>query len=1530
MMAAFGEPLTNTTMRLFLFFLLFTTSVFGQSKQLKDAYLYNALDANAQDILDVGEFSIGAGTPTGRIHILPNGTPTTAADGIKIGSDISIFRSGAAALTIDSDVVVTGSFTLDGQPLGTAAYGDKDTTSKMVWVSKDATATDTRTGLNKYDQFKPFATIQAAVTAAASGDTVKVNPGDYDETVTAKNGVALYFNAGARVVKTGGLSALVIPTGVSCTVAGYGEFITTGAESAVYTVSLEGTGAVTLMADLIYNQADSNLSNAGGLYTTKATAYVHLNDGSLSKTYDGIVIEGGTNVFIEAQRAIGGGSDAGVELAIGGAATNVTLDIRKIGYDADNGGGADALIVSGGSGLNLKVFNAHINSVGNSGINVGGDTGTLDFLGCVIHSNDFQPPINVSQTSGTVRMFGGRTFTEDQQGTPVNYAITGTGSIDLHGVYVDKPVDSGVTVSGSYTVEGQGIVSGTSVLLDPGIGAINFGQDGAAGTMKMEGGSLIVEGSVDANEMTISFADLAADYTVSFNNPGAAAALMYSLHAGNAPHAVSSLWFDANLLIAEGTSANAGEMLLSFNLGTTSSDKQFNLNAATTATQALVASTLSTNAEDVANSVWMESNVVAFEGATEDSGEFRVINTVDVGSDRFVNLNNPSSGGGAFVYSLLTTNAPDVGNSVWMGSNSINFEVTNDGNEVALTAADPTGGDTTWTIPAYTAGSYTFANLQSAQTFAGAMTFGASIELPATSSSTVGVINQGGSRIMHSYGTSNLWLGPGAGNFTLSGTNNVGIGSVALDALTSGGNNVALGEGALTLLTSGSTNVAIGRLSGDGLTIQSSNVSIGTYSMRGTGAANTAVGTEAIGGQTASSADSNTAIGSRALYALTTGDQNIAIGRLAGDAITTGSSNIVIGYDLDVPTPTASNQVNIGGIFTSDGTTTTLTQPVNVSGALSSGGNVQAGAAALFYWTLRSVIASPGDGVIRLTNNAQTDFSRLQLGGTTSSFPAIKRNGAAVDIRLADDSASAALNAATITGSTVISTGTLQGGQNAAVATANRWMLSGPSDGVIRATNIAGTDFGRLQLGGTTSAFPSIKRNGTGIDFRLADDSAYAPVVASTYSGLTINLPGSYDSTDKLVTAASTGAIRTDVGAATSMTLTPTTSQTNANINVYPKGGTGSFNMDSQATLIGVGALNFQMRDTIGGAQTFQGARGTNSIAMGWGNIASDYASTAVGTLNLVTGQGNLALGSTNLAVFEQSIAVGNNNTSAGIGSLALGNYNYAGGSGSVAIGSGAAASSDFSFATGNGAAGHAIGWVTAPTSTTINYVGSTDLRDLFRAGDLITVSGMWSEGYYPTYTSAATDGGAGSQTNEVVSVTVDTITVTTPLASHWQGSNYFQVFNRTAEKGYEVRANGAIVEDDSIGYARRVDVVLAQATLDDTPVAFTQLTPGENTQFRTRPNCSYKVQADILGRRSDGVSNSYSLEAIVVDVAGVVTVQGSVLGDAIEGDADWAADIVADDANNAFIIQITGDSALTVHWVGNIRMLEVGYVAVP
>jgi hypothetical protein len=75
----------------------------------------------------------------------------------------------------------------------------------------------------------------------------------------------------------------------------------------------------------------------------------------------------------------------------------------------------------------------------------------------------------------------------------------------------------------------------------------------------------------------------------------------------------------------------------------------------------------------------------------------------------------------------------------------------------------------------------------------------------------------------------------------------------------------------------------------------------------------------------------------------------------------------------------------------------------------------QAGANSGLTWSSRSLINSPADGVIRLTNNAVNGFDRLQFGGITASFAAIKRNGTGIDIRDAADVGFTDLRARNIT-----------------------------------------------------------------------------------------------------------------------------------------------------------------------------------------------------------------------------------------------------------------------------------------------------------------------------------------------------------------------------------------------------------------------------------------------------------------------------------------------------------------------------------
>ena len=68
-------------------------------------------------------------------------------------------------------------------------------------------------------------------------------------------------------------------------------------------------------------------------------------------------------------------------------------------------------------------------------------------------------------------------------------------------------------------------------------------------------------------------------------------------------------------------------------------------------------------------------------------------------------------------------------------------------------------------------------------------------------------------------------------------------------------------------------------------------------------------------------------------------------------------------------------------------------------------GGITAGAAGYLQFSGGSSIGNNGDGTIVLLNNAGNGFSLLHFGGTTSSFPSLKRNTTFLEFKLADDSA---------------------------------------------------------------------------------------------------------------------------------------------------------------------------------------------------------------------------------------------------------------------------------------------------------------------------------------------------------------------------------------------------------------------------------------------------------------------------------------------------------------------------------------------
>jgi len=76
---------------------------------------------------------------------------------------------------------------------------------------------------------------------------------------------------------------------------------------------------------------------------------------------------------------------------------------------------------------------------------------------------------------------------------------------------------------------------------------------------------------------------------------------------------------------------------------------------------------------------------------------------------------------------------------------------------------------------------------------------------------------------------------------------------------------------------------------------------------------------------------------------------------------------------------------------------------ITTNGAIQSGANITAGANSALRFLGKTELSSPVNGNLLLRNTSQNGFGLLQFGDNTSSFPAIKRNGATLETRLSDD-----------------------------------------------------------------------------------------------------------------------------------------------------------------------------------------------------------------------------------------------------------------------------------------------------------------------------------------------------------------------------------------------------------------------------------------------------------------------------------------------------------------------------------------------
>jgi hypothetical protein len=162
------------------------------------------------------------------------------------------------------------------------------------------------------------------------------------------------------------------------------------------------------------------------------------------------------------------------------------------------------------------------------------------------------------------------------------------------------------------------------------------------------------------------------------------------------------------------------------------------------------------------------------------------------------------------------------------------------------------------------------------------------------STPTSGNIMKGARTFLHSYGSENIFLGSGAGNFVVDGVANSAVGQNALARIASGDGNTALGHNALSHITSGGGNTAIGMAALIFSTTGSQNTAVGAGTMvLANGSGNAAVGDSVLPKMV--QGDRNTALGFGALESFLDGDRNVVIGQGAGRLLEGGDSNIYVG-----------------------------------------------------------------------------------------------------------------------------------------------------------------------------------------------------------------------------------------------------------------------------------------------------------------------------------------------------------------------------------------------------------------------------------------------------------------------------------------------------------------------------------------------------------------------------------------------------------------------------------------------------------
>ena len=239
------------------------------------------------------------------------------------------------------------------------------------------------------------------------------------------------------------------------------------------------------------------------------------------------------------------------------------------------------------------------------------------------------------------------------------------------------------------------------------------------------------------------------------------------------------------------------------------------------------------------------------------------------------------------------------------------------------------------------------------------------------------------------------------------------------------------------------------------------------------------------------------------------GSRQLAAGSTVTHAVATASAKGMILKSTDDSTtqPLLEFQNSTGSMLHKITTATATFANLSVANVPTAPG-WNCGATGYFQWGNRGVVRANADGQFKFLNFAET--AGVILDVTTDSTLKLRNRADSADAALTCGAiiASGVVTVPTATigdgygitqtsGAGIFSGGSYTWNSSQMLGFLSKTIIQSPVNGNLALSNWAGTSFGLLQFGGTTSSFPSIKRSGTTAAFRLADDSADAPITCS-------------------------------------------------------------------------------------------------------------------------------------------------------------------------------------------------------------------------------------------------------------------------------------------------------------------------------------------------------------------------------------------------------------------------------------------------